>query len=286
MRFSDDPRKSVVAGRFYPGDPGALRKDVIRYLSLRPQKQVDLKGKDILGVLAPHAGYVFSGPVAGMTLGRMALPDRVIALGPNHTGMGAPISVWNGGPWLTPLGAMPVDTEAASALAEADAGFSGDVKAHLQEHSLEVLVPFFQVMNPKARMAAVTVSSLPLSKLETAGKALARVLAAAEAAGERILVVVSSDMSHYLPHDTAVKMDSMALGALKTLDPETFFATVRDNGISMCGVFPMAMALFAFAELGASSARVLAYATSGQTGRDHGADMDKVVGYAGAVITR
>lgn len=286
MEFSETPRKSIVADRFYPGDARTLRDDVNRFLQLRPQKLVNLEDREVLGLLVPHAGYIFSGPVAGMTFGRISLPDRIIVLGPNHTGAGSPLSVWNGGPWITPLGAMRIDQDASRALVDADAGFSGDMNAHFQEHSLEVLVPFFQVMNPNARMTAVVVSGQSFSMLRAAGDALANVLLAAEASGEKILLVVSSDMSHYLPHNKAVTVDSMALDAMKTLDPETFFAVVRDNGISMCGVFPMTMALFALSRLGAASARILAYATSGQTGRAYGADMNKVVGYAGAVITR
>ena len=286
MQFSETPRKSVFAGQFYPDDPKGLREDVIRYLRMRPQKIVDLKGKEVLAVQVPHAGYVFSGPIAGMTLGRIVLPDSVIVLGPNHTGRGAPISVWNGGPWQTPLGAMPVDTEAATALIEAGGGFTGDMTAHLQEHSLEVLVPFFQVMNPKARLTAVTVSGLPFAMLEDAGKALASAVRKIAASGGRVLIVVSSDMSHYLPHAKTVTMDSMALEAMKSLDPERLFSVVRDNNISMCGIFPMTIALFALNELGADKARVMAYATSGQTGRAVGADMERVVGYAGVAITR
>ncbi|SBV94545.1 Memo-like family protein [uncultured delta proteobacterium] len=286
MQFSDTPRQSVVAGRFYSDTPQSLREEVLRYLRMRPQKLVDLKGRELLALLVPHAGYVFSGPIAGMTLGQASLPDRLIVLGPNHTGHGAPLSVWNGGPWRTPLGAMPVDEAASSALVAANVGFSGDTKAHVQEHSLEVLVPFFQIMNPNARMAAVTVSRMPLAALQKAGEALAAVVADAAASGDTILIVVSSDMSHYLPHDKSVLMDTLALDALKTLDPETYFKTIQDNGISMCGVFPMTLALFALAKLGAAKARVMAYATSGQTGRAHGADMERVVGYAGVAITR
>jgi AmmeMemoRadiSam system protein B len=286
MQFSQTPRQSAVAGRFYPNDPQSLREEVLRYLRMRPQKLVDLQGRELLALLVPHAGYAFSGPIAGMTLGRMYLPDRLILLGPNHTGQGAPLSVWNGGPWQTPLGAVPVDEAAASALLAADAGFSGDMKAHLREHSLEVLLPFFQIMNPKIRITAVAVSCLPLATLRKAGEALAGAVAAAAASGEKILIVMSSDMSHYLPHSEAVTMDSMALNALKTLDAETYFKTVRGNDISMCGVFPVTAALFALADLGAARVRVMAYATSGQTGRAFGADMDKVVGYAGVAVTR
>lgn len=286
MDFSETSRRSVVADRFYPGDPNTLRDDVNRFLQLRPKKLVNLEDREVLGLLVPHAGYIFSGPVAGLTFGRISLPDRIIVLGPNHTGAGTPISVWNGGPWITPLGAVPIDQDASRALVDANAGFSGDMNAHIQEHSHEVLVPFFQVMNPNVRMTAIVVSGLPFSMLQAAGNALADVLLAAEASGEKILLVVSSDMSHYLPHSKAVPADTMALEAMKTLDPEKFFAVVRDNGISMCGVFPMTMAMFALSRLGADSFRVLAYASSGQTGRAYGADMDKVVGYAGAVMTR
>jgi len=285
MQFSDTPRQSVVAGRFYSGDAKELAEDVVAFLRLRTQKVMELQDKNVLCLLVPHAGYIFSGPVAGMTLGRVVLPDRLILLGPNHTGRGKPISVWSGGPWLTPLGATQTDEETATALVDADVGFSPDMQAHLQEHSLEVLIPFFQVMNPKVQITPVTISSLNLRELRIAGEALADVVLAAAVAGKRILLVVSSDMSHYLPHERAVRVDSMALEALLTLDAEHYFHTVRDNNISMCGVFPMTMALFALKKLGATNARVLAYATSGQTGKSVGADMSKVVGYAGVVVT-
>lgn len=290
MQFSETPRQSAVAGRFYPDDPHALREDILRYCAMRPQQPLDPEDGELLALLVPHAGYVFSGPIIGqtigITLGGITLPDRILLLGPNHTGRGAPLSVWNGGPWRTPLGDVPVDEAARSALIAASAGFSGDMQAHLQEHALEVPLPFLYCLNPTLRITAVTVSGLPLAALRDAGEALAVVVADAAASGEKILLVVSSDLSHYLPHDQAVVMDAMALDAMKTLNPETYFTTVRENAISMCGVFPMTMALFALARLGAGKATVLAYATSGQTGRAFGAGMDRVVGYAGAAITR
>lgn len=286
MNFSDTPRQSVVAGRFYPGDAGELREQVATYLALRPSKPADLKDADVLAVMVPHAGYVFSGPVAGMTLGLIDLPDRIILLGPNHTGRGAPISVWSGGGWETPLGTMPIDAASRDALIASGAGFSPDMAAHGQEHSLEVVVPFLQVKNPAARFVPITVDGVPMPALEAAGRVLAATIEAAASAGERVLLVVSSDMSHYLPHDKAMAADSMVLGALASLDPEKFHSTVRGQNITMCGVFPMTMALFALNRLGATKARVIAYATSGQTGRAFGADMSKVVGYAGVALTR
>ncbi|MCC8193409.1 MAG: AmmeMemoRadiSam system protein B, partial [Deltaproteobacteria bacterium] len=194
--------------------------------------------------------------------------------------------VWNGGPWATPLGDVPIDAEAVDCLVASGAGFCPDTKAHLQEHSLEVLLPFLQVMNPKVRITPVTISGLPFAALQKAGEALAGVVGDAAVCGENILTIVSSDMSHYLPHEEAVEKDSLALSAAETLDPERLFGVVRENAISMCGIFPMTIALFASNRLGARAMDVVARATSGQTGRAFGAGMDKVVGYAGAVITR
>lgn len=285
MGFSEVPRKSVVAGRFYPDDAALLRAEVCRFLALKPRKLVKLEGKEILAVLMPHAGYVYSGPVAGVTLGRTALPDHIIVLGPNHTGSGAPLSIWSGGPWQTPLGEMAVDGPLRQELV-GSGWFTPDTAAHAREHSLEVLVPFFQVMNPKAHIVPVTVSPVPSLHLKAAGEALAEVVSTAAAKKEKVLIVVSSDMSHYLPHNKAVVMDGMALEALRSLDPEVYFETIRHNEISMCGVFPMTLALHALKALSVDSAKSVAYATSGQTGRAVGADMNNVVGYAGVLFTR
>ena len=286
MALNDIPRRGVVAGRFYPGEAGSLREQVETYLALQPFHKPDLENKDVLAVLSPHAGYVFSGPIAGVTLGQVRIPDRVIILGPNHTGKGTPLSVWSGGDWVTPLGAVKIDTEARAALLESGTEYTPDMAAHGQEHSLEVQLPFLQVLNPHARIVPVIVSGLPLPALRAAGEALARVVAASREGGESMLILVSSDMSHYLPHDAAAKQDAKALDALMTLDAETFHTVVQGNNISMCGVYPMTLALFALTHLGASSAKVIAYATSGQTGKAFGADMGKVVGYAGAVMTK
>ena len=286
MHFSETPRQSAVAGQFYPDDSKVLREDILRYLNTRPPKMVDFRGRNVLSMLVPHAGYIFSGAIAGMTLGRMTLPDRVILLGPNHTGKGAPLSVWNGGSWLTPLGEVPVDKAAATALVDANVGFCGDMDAHMREHSLEVVLPFFQVMNPNVRVTPITVANSSFDTLRAAGEAIADVVALADEFGEKIMIVVSSDMSHYLPHEKAVAMDSLALATAKTLDPEALFTVVRDNDISMCGILPFIMSLFAVKRLGANRLRVMAYATSGQTGRAVGVDTNRVVGYAGLAVTQ
>lgn len=279
------PRESVVSGRFYPGDPENLRALVTAYLAAPSRENAPAAPGDVLAVLAPHAGYVFSGAIAGGVLGAIDLSERLVVLGPNHTGRGAPLSVWSGGPWKTPLGDMPIDEPMREALINADAGFTGDAAAHAGEHSLEVLVPFFQVKNPDAVMTPITVSHAPPGVLEKAGEALAAAIRAAAATGARPQIIVSSDMSHYLPHDDAAAMDAIALEALERLDPEGYFACIRRHSISMCGVYPMTLALYALKILGVRSARTVAYATSGQTGRAYGADMKSVVGYAGVIFS-
>lgn len=285
MSFHDRPRECVAAGRFYPDDATNLREQVEACLALQPPKELDLEGKLPLAVMLPHAGYMFSGSVAGMTLGRINLPDNLLVLGPNHTGRGIPFSVWSGGDWKTPLGLMSVDVDAGRALVDAGVGFAPDMAAHVQEHSIEVLAPFFQVQNPAARMTPIIVGGERIEALRAAGEALATLVSASAAAGERTLLVVSSDMSHYLTHDEATACDARALQALAALDAEAFFSVVRKHNISMCGVYPMTVALFALAKLGVSQADVVAYATSGQTGRAFGADMNRVVGYAGVVFS-
>ncbi len=286
MVGTDTPRSPVVAGRFYPGNAKALRDAVAEHLALAAKNSVDLAGRTLLAVMAPHAGYVFSGDVAGMTLGQAALPDRLVVLGPNHTGAGKKFSVWSGGPWLTPLGSVPVDTEAREALLVSGAGFEADTLAHAREHSLEVLMPFLQVHAPGARVTAVTIGGGSPDALRAAGEALAALVRHGAEQGRPLALIVSSDMSHYVPHEKAADQDALALKAVAGLDPEGLYNTVRGHGISMCGVLPMTMALFACRSLGATEGRVIAYATSGQTGRAYGAGMDSVVGYAGAVILR
>ncbi len=286
MHADKTPRSPVVAGRFYPGQAGALRAQVEEFLVLASKAPPLPEGASVLAAMAPHAGYVFSGAVAGLTLGqaRLAGVDTVILLGPNHTGRGVPLSVWDGGPWLTPLGAVPVAETVIDELLQGQAGFTGNKTAHVHEHSLEVLLPFLQVLRPEARVAAVTVSLGDPTALRLAGEELAACIQRGQERGERIRLVVSSDMSHYLPHEKAKSLDALALEKILALDPEGVYQTVRAKNISMCGVLPMVLALFACQALGARETRLTAYATSGQTGRAYGADMESVVGYAGVLI--
>lgn len=266
-------RRPVVAGRFYPADPAELRREVAGYLA---GADPSLTGPALLAMV-PHAGYVYSGAVAGRALGAAALPDTVLLLGPNHTGRGQRLAVWPGGAWEIPGGAVPVDAELARALCAADDRLVPDVQAHVGEHSLEVVLPFLWVKNPATRIVPVAVSEPDPRVLAAVGAAMAGVLGDIP---ERVGIVVSSDMSHYVPREAARERDALALTRVLDLDPLGLWDVVRREGITMCGVLPMALGLFIAKALGAREAVMAAYATSGEvTG-----DMEQVVGYAGVIV--
>jgi AmmeMemoRadiSam system protein B len=266
-------RDPVVAGQFYPAGATSLSAEVGRYLS----QAAPPSGRPSLAAMAPHAGYVFSGAVAGRTLGEASLAATVILLGPNHTGMGRPLALWPDGRWNFPGGSLAVDEELARALLDSGAGLAADEKAHLREHSLEVMVPFLWARNPDTAIVPIAVAEPRLAGLEALGLALARTITAFP---RPVSLVVSSDMSHFLDQDRTQAQDRLALDAVLALDPAGLLSVVRANEISMCGVLPMTAALFAAKALGATSARLVAYSTSG----DVNGDRSRVVGYAGVIV--
>ena len=267
-------RNPIVAGRFYPGSRSALEREVRAYLTAGAPAVAE----HTILAMAPHAGYVYSGGVAGFTLGRANLAETIVLLGPNHTGLGQPLAVWAEGAWLCPLGAMQVDSGLAEALLAAEPRLKADEEAHVQEHSLEVMVPFLCALNPGLTVVPMAVSEPSFSELSAAAKAMAEVL---KAWPRPVSILVSSDMNHYLPQDQTKERDSLALEAVTRLDPEGLYQVVRQKGISMCGVLPMTMGLILAKELGATKAQVAAYATSG----DVSGDYSQVVGYAGVLVS-
>ncbi len=261
-------RQPAVAGRFYPGDGRALARDLDRLLV-----PADAKVR-ALGVVAPHAGYVYSGAVAGSVYGKVDVPGRVVVLGPNHTGLGLPAALSPAGAWRTPLGDVPVDAELSDALAACPL-VEPDRAAHLHEHSLEVQVPFLQRVRPDVRVAALCLGHLDYAGCAELGRAVAR---AAGPAGA--LVVASSDMSHYIPAAEAREKDLRALERVLALDPEGLYRVVHRERITMCGIIPATVMLVAARELGATRAELVRYAHSGEvTGDD-----EAVVGYAGVIV--
>jgi len=261
-------REPAVAGRFYASRPDALRREVDGFLAAGGER---VRAK---GIVAPHAGYVYSGAIAGAVYARVDVPARAIVLGPNHTGRGAEVALWPGGAWRLPTGDVPVDPELTAALAACPL-VEEDAEAHLHEHSLEVQVPFLARARPDVAIAALCLGPLRFADCEALGKAVAK---AASAAGA--LVVASSDMSHYVSAAEAHAKDHLALERLLALDPEGLYAVVHRERISMCGIIPATVMLVAAVAQGAARAELVRYGNSG----DVNGDTRQVVGYAGVLV--
>jgi AmmeMemoRadiSam system protein B len=260
-------REPAVAGTFYGGGAAALAGQVDRLLDPAAERV------SALGVVVPHAGYVYSGGVAGAVYGRVAIPARVIVLCPNHTGLGhADAALWPDGAWRTPLGDVPVDATLTSALAAAP-GVAADRAAHLREHAAEVQLPFLQRARPDVTIAALCLAHLSLADCEALGQAVA-----AAAAGA--LVIASSDMSHYISAAEAKVLDARAIDRILALDPEGLYRVVHEEEISMCGIIPTTVMLYAARALGATRATLVRYANSGEAS----GDLRRVVGYAGVIV--
>ncbi|HBO83676.1 MAG TPA: AmmeMemoRadiSam system protein B [Deltaproteobacteria bacterium] len=264
-------RKPSVVYQFYPGDPVTLEKTV------KGMVEETLKKEDAIAIIAPHAGYVYSGRVAGAIFSKVRIPDNIILLGPNHTGLGKSVAVFTSGEWEMPFGKMMVNSELSHILIEESVYFADDPIAHLKEHSLEVQLPFIHHFNPAASIVPITIMHLDLRSCIEIGKAVARVIISYE---KEILIVVSSDMNHYESHETTKKKDKKAIERITVLDYEGLLKTVLKDDISMCGVIPAAIAIIAARELGANGGKLIDYATSGETS----GDFNHVVGYAGILI--
>jgi MEMO1 family protein len=264
-------RAPAVAGRFYPADPRELAKQVDKCVVARPEKI------RAIACMAPHAGYMYSGAVAGSVYGALQLTKRVVLFGPRHHPRGEPLAILTEGEWSTPLGRMRVDAELASELRNAFPRLRDDAVAHQAEHSLEVQLPFLQRLLGEFTFVPVVIGTDRFPVLEELGQALARVLAAQ---AEPVLMIASSDMNHYESDAITREKDRLAIERILALDPRGLWDTVRDRGISMCGYAPTVAILTAAKLQGATRAELVAYATSG----DVTGDYEEVVGYAGMVI--
>ena len=266
-------RRPAVAGSFYPADPETLRKDLERMTGGRQPPA----GPRAVALLVPHAGYIYSGEVAAATYTAARLPDRVVILGPNHTGLGQRIAVMDEGTWRLPFGEAVIDTGLASAILSGCQAARIDEEAHRREHSLEVQIPFLQHLLADLRFVPICVGTLHLPSLLDLGRAVA---GAIRDAGGEVLILMSSDMSHYLPAVVAETQDRKAIERVLAIDPESLHRVVLDEGISMCGIAPTVAGLEAVRLLGGSAARLIAYANSG----DKSGDYQSVVGYAGVAV--
>jgi AmmeMemoRadiSam system protein B len=266
-------RRPAVAGHFYRATGTTLKKEVE---SLLPPL---VKKEDAIGVISPHAGYIYSGAVAGSVLGAITPKKRYIILGPNHTGLGGKFSVSGAKTWTTPLGDIPVDQELAEAALKASHHLKTDDLAHAHEHSIEVQLPFLQVIQREFTILPIILAHAGVDTYREIGSALAEAVKGLNMENE-VAIIASSDMTHYEPHQTAKKKDSEAIDAILALDEARLMEVIENKGISMCGYAPVSVMLAASKALGAKSARLVKYQTSGDTSGDY----SSVVGYSGIII--
>jgi len=275
MSTSTQVRRPAVAGRFYPGDPNELLAEVRAYLAQSTSNEPAPLAA--VGCIAPHAGYMYSGHVAGAVFARVEIPERSVVLCPNHTGVGHALSIMSEGAWKTPLGDVEIDTQIAEALKERFPALREDASAHRAEHAAEVELPFLQARQSDFKFVPIAVGTGRFELLEELGQALADVIGEQN---NRVLIVASSDMNHYEPDPVTRAKDHRAIERILLLDAQGLYDVVTQQNISMCGIGPAVALLTAAKRLGAKSAELVKYATSA----DVSGDRNMAVGYAGMVV--
>ena len=266
-------RLPAVAGRFYPSEPAELSAVVREHAKTDPGTEITR----VRACLVPHAGYVYSGHVAGAVLSRIALPRKIIILGVRHFPRGQQAAILSSGAWRTPLGDAPIDEPLAEALRAACPLLREDSVAHSAEHSLEVQLPFLQVLAPGFAFVPLALGTIRFEDLVNVGEAIGRVLASSR---EEILLLTTSDLNHYEDDTTTRAKDGKAIERLLALDARGLYDTCRNEKISMCGLGPAVAMLTALHALGAKHSELVRYATSA----DVSGDTSAVVGYAGMIF--
>ena len=269
--MSSPIRHPAVAGRFYPRDRDDLCAEVQSYLS--PSRDT----VSALGCVVPHAGYIYSGRVAGAVYARLDLPRRCILMCPNHTGLGHPLAIMSEGAWATPLGPVPIDAALAAALKQRFPLLGEDTEAHRAEHGAEVQLPFLQTRRPDCTFVPIALGTARYEVLQALGIVIAE---AVQTAGEPVLLIASSDMNHYESDIVTRAKDRKAIERILVMDARGLYDVVMNENISMCGFGPAVAMLTAVGRLGASGAELVSYATSG----DVSGDRERVVGYAGILV--
>ncbi len=264
-------REPVVAGSFYPSNTKELKALIKSMVDEKAEKH------DAIGYYAPHAGFVYSGPVVGAVVSMLNLADTYIIMGPSHTGMGPPFSIMTEGIWKTPFGEVPVDTEIAQQILNSSTYLKDDVQAHVGEHAIEVQLPFIQYFNDNFKIVPIILQDASAAVYKNIGKSIAQVV---NKSGKKIMIVASGDMTHYESQKSVRSKDMQAIDAMLQLNAEELLSRVREVNITMCGYAPAAVLIFAAKELGAVKAELVKYQTSGDTTGDY----SSVVGYAGIVF--
>lgn len=264
-------RRPVVAGQFYPASASELKAMISGMV------KEDVAKEEVIGLVSPHAGYIYSGAVAGATISRVKLKDTFIIMGPNHTGAGKPLSIMTEGKWETPLGEVEIDSELGKKILATSRHLEEDDKAHLYEHSIEVQLPFLQYFKPDFKLVPIIFGHPSGAIYKEVGREIA---AAVKALGREVIIIASSDMSHYEPQASAQEKDRQAIDAMLDLNEDELLKRVVESNITMCGYAPAVSLIVAARELGATGAELVSYQTSG----DVTGDFSSVVGYAGIII--
>ena len=273
-------RRPTQAGAFYEGNAESLKKQIEdcflhKFGPGKIPEVVEAGTRKIVGLVCPHAGYMFSGSVAAHAYYELALdgtPEVFVIFGPNHTGYGSALAVMNEGVWRTPLGDVEVDSETANQIVRESRIVDADDSAHRFEHSIEVQLPFLQYLyGSKFKIVPICFLMQDLSSAREVGQAVAKVLA-----DKNAVIIASSDMTHYEPHERAAKKDRLALEAVEAMDEAKFYSIIETQRVSACGYGPIAALITAAKILGAKEAKLLCYKTSG----DVIGDYSSVVGYA------
>jgi len=267
-------RLPAVAGQFYPSDPSKLAAVIHDCCKL----DLPANPLHVRACLVPHAGYMYSGRVAGAVLARIALPRKIIVLGVRHYPRGEPIAILSTGAWRTPLGDVPIDASLAEELKKKSSLLREDSAAHSAEHSLEVQLPFLQVLAREFTFVPVALGTVRFDNLTSVGETLAAVLKSSK---EDVLLLTTSDLNHYEDEETTQVKDRKAIEKLLALDARGLYDTCRNEEISMCGLGPAVAMITALNALGAKKAELVKHATSAEVSGDR----DRVVGYAGMLFS-
>lgn len=264
-------REAVVAGQFYPGSKARLKEMIAGMVDEEAKKE------DVIGLVSPHAGYAYSGSVAGASISRIKFKDTFIIIGPNHTGLGKPFSIMTEGKWRTPLGNIKIDSELGKRILTSSKYLEEDHNAHRSEHSIEVQLPFLQYFDSGFKLVPIVLSHASGTIYKEIGEAIAT---AVRELKRDVVIIASSDMTHYEPQESASEKDSYAIEAILNLDENELLQRIEELNITMCGYAPVISLITAARELGASRAELVKYQTSGDTTGDY----SSVVGYAGILL--
>jgi len=266
-------RHPVVSGQFYPASSSQLKAMIDRFIDEKAVKE------EVIGLVSPHAGYIYSGPVAGAVISKIRFKDTFIILGPNHTGSGKPLSIMTKGVWKTPLGEVEIDSELGKQILATSSYLEEDRGAHLYEHSIEVQIPFLQYFKRDIKIVPIMLAYATGATYKEIGRELAKAI---KDLNKEVVIIASSDMTHYEPQESAQRKDTQAIEAILDLNEDELLKRVDELDISMCGYAPAVSLISAAKELGATGAELVRYQTSG----DIIGDYSSVVGYAGIIITR